>query len=159
MTRKLLIFMALLILLSWGATSPARTVDEEAIDIKTRKIAKTLRCAVCQTESVWESNAGLARQMREVIRERVAQGQSAEEIRAYFLGRYGDYILLEPRKSGLNWVIWAGPFILLGVGGVALFLTLRRWTAKGASRDPQAVQRIDDRQRQRIEQEYRSLDQ
>ena len=71
---------------SWGL---AEIVDETEIDEKVREIAKTLRCTVCQTENIWESGAPLAHQMREAVRERVIQGQSADEIRAYFHSRYG----------------------------------------------------------------------
>lgn len=134
----------------------AATVEEEQIDLQMREIAKTLRCAVCQSESVWESNAGLARQMREVIRERLAQGQSPEEIRAYFLSRYGDYILLAPRKSGLNWLLWTGPFILLAIGGFWLYRTLLRWVARSAATEREELLPINDHLRQRIEEELRS---
>ena len=98
----------------------AKVVDESEIDQQVRDIAKTLRCAVCQTENIWESGAPLAHQMREAIRERVMQGQSAEEIRAYFYSRYGNYIMMEPPKQGLNWLIWLAPFLLLFGGGALL---------------------------------------
>jgi len=155
---KKILMIALLSLLTIPSVSIADTVEEQDLDIKTREIAKTLRCAVCQTESVWESNAELARQMRQVIRERLAQGQSAEEIRDYFLSRYGDYILLEPRKSGMNWLLWVGPFVLLGIGGIILYRTLGRWVAQTASIKPEETLPLDDLHRQRIEQELRSLE-
>jgi len=136
----------------------AATVDEQTIDIRTREIAKTLRCTVCQTESIWESGADLARQMREVIRERVAQGQSDEEIRAYFLSRYGDYILLEPRRRGVNWLIWAGPFLLLLLGGMGLLKTLRRWVSETPVSPAEPLPPLDEPSRQRIERELRSLE-
>ncbi len=148
-----------LLALSALSVATAATVDEQELDRQTREIAKTLRCAICQTESVWESNAELARQMRQVIRERLAQGQSPDEIRAYFLSRYGDYILLEPRKSGWNWLLWAGPFVLLLIGAVLLYRTLGRWVRQSTSmRTEDALPPIDDLQRLRIEQELRSLE-
>ncbi|MGH7273370.1 MAG: cytochrome c-type biogenesis protein [Nitrospiria bacterium] len=156
--KKRLIIILLISLFTPSSFSMAETVDEQLLDIKTREIAKTLRCTVCQSESVWESNAELARQMRQLIRERLSQGQSAEEIRAYFLSRYGDYILLEPRKSGMNWLLWIGPFVLLGIGGVLLYRTLGRWVAQTASVKPEETLPIDDLHRQRIEQELRSLE-
>ncbi|MFZ1744359.1 MAG: cytochrome c-type biogenesis protein CcmH, partial [Nitrospirales bacterium] len=76
----------------------AAVQDETDVDIQVREIAKTLRCTVCQPENIWESGAPLAQQMRGVIRDRIALGHSTEEIRAYFLSRYGDYILMEPPK-------------------------------------------------------------
>lgn len=146
-------------LLATSSFSSGEMLDEQDLDIKTRELAKTLRCAVCQTESVWDSNAELARQMRQIIRERLSQGQSAEEIRAYFLSRYGDYILLEPRKRGLNWLLWLGPFVLLGIGGALLYRTLACWVARTASlKKEEESPPIDDLHRQRIEQELRSLE-
>src|SRR3990172_7345323 len=91
---------AFFLLIVLPAIATAETINEQAIDIRTREIAKTLRCTVCQSESIFESQAPLAKQMREVIRERVALGQSDDEIRAYFLSRYGDYILMQPRIRG-----------------------------------------------------------
>ena len=111
------------------------TVDQDALETKVREVALTLRCVVCQSESLWESRSETARQMREIIRERLVQGQSPDEVRAYFLSRYGDYILLAPRKSGLNWLLWAGPFVALMLGGIFLYRTLRRWVAQTAERE------------------------
>jgi cytochrome c-type biogenesis protein CcmH len=148
----------LFVLLLSPSFSIAETTNEELLDTQTREIAKTLRCAVCQSESVWESNAELARQMRQLIRERLAQGQSSGEIRAYFLSRYGDYILMEPRKTGLNWVLWVGPFILLGIGALLLYRTVSRWVAQTSSIKPEDSSPIDELHRQRIDQELHSLE-
>jgi cytochrome c-type biogenesis protein CcmH len=141
------------------SSARAEMVDEQTIDIRTREIAKTLRCTVCQSESIWESGAELAKEMRAVIRERVALGQSDDEIRAYFLSRYGDYILLEPRKRGLNWLIWAGPFLLLAGGGIVLLRTISRWVAQTPSlSSSEESAPLDERSRQRIDEELRSLE-
>lgn len=136
--------------LAWGAQ-----VEESDLDAQVREIAKTLRCAVCQNESVWDSRAALAREMREIIREKLRAGESPEEIRAYFLSRYGDYILLEPRKKGLNWLLWTGPFLLLVVGGGALFWSLRKWKQE---RPPEALPPLDPAQRRRVEEVLSSLE-
>ena len=136
----------------------AQTRDQALMDQQAKEIAKSLRCAVCQSESVWESNAELARQMRAVIQERLAQGQTPDEIRRYFLSRYGDYILLKPQKSGWNWILWAGPFVLLLGGGILLYRTVSRWVKQTASTEPTAVPPIDELARQRIEQELRSIE-
>jgi cytochrome c-type biogenesis protein CcmH len=151
-------FWAIVLLYTIVSPAVAGTVAENTIDIRTREIAKTLRCTVCQSESVFESQAPLAQQMRGIIRERVAQGQSDEEIRAYFLSRYGDYILMEPRVRGLNWLLWTGPFLLLLFGGFLLYRTLARWTAETASAPKKDLPPLDDASRRRIEQELRSLE-
>lgn len=115
----------------------AGPIEEDPLQTQVRAIALTLRCVVCQTESLWESKSETARQMREIIRERLVQGQSPDEIRAYFVSRYGDYILLAPRKTGANWLLWAGPFTALMLGGVFLYRTIRRWVTQTASRAPE----------------------
>jgi cytochrome c-type biogenesis protein CcmH len=137
----------------WGVT-----VEEAPLEVQLREVAKTLRCAVCQSESIWESNAGLAKQMREVIRERLEKGQSPDEIRAYFVSRYGDYILLKPQKRGMNWILWVGPFVLLLVGGISLYRTLSRWVTRTASEESQELPPISEQERKRIEQELHSLE-
>ncbi len=131
----------------------AATVDESDLDTRTREVAKTLRCTVCQTETVWESGSPFAGQVRAAIRERLEQGQSAEEIRAYFLSRYGDYILMQPPTRGVNWIVWVGPFVLLLVGALLLYRSLTRWVRPPT---PSPVEPLDDASRQRIERELRS---
>lgn len=146
--------LALILLAAFAPAGLAATKDESEIDVKTREVAKTLRCTVCQTESIWESGSPFAAEVRKAIRERVAQGQSGDEIRAYFLSRYGDYILMQPPTRGVNWLIWTGPFALLLVGGALLYRTLRRWVA--ATPPVDEAPPLDERARRRIEQELRS---
>ena len=129
----------------------ATVVDETEIDQKVREIAKTLRCTVCQTENIWESGAPLAHQMREAVRERVIQGQSTEEIRAYFHSRYGDYIMMEPPKQGVNWLIWVAPFLLLFGGGALLLREVKGWVTKTPTPQPPPV--LDETSQRRIERE------
>jgi len=146
----------LIFLLALPSPGQAAMVDETEIDIQTREIAKTLRCTVCQTENIWESGAPLAHQMREVVRERVKQGQSAEEIRAYFLSRYGDYILMEPPKRGMHWWVWLGPFALLLIGGFLLYRELGRWVAHTPAPSTEDPMPLDEESRRRIERELHS---
>ena len=145
-----MIVCCLLLVTSWGK---AAVVDETEVDEQVREIAKTLRCTVCQTENIWESGAPLAQQMRDAVRERVIQGQSADEIRAYFHSRYGDYIMMEPPKHGLNWLVWAGPFVLLLVGGLMLYRELGRWVSRTPARPPEIPEPLDEEARRRIKQE------
>ncbi|MBI5197966.1 MAG: cytochrome c-type biogenesis protein CcmH [Nitrospirae bacterium] len=156
--KKTIWILSLLLLLVHSAPLPAEIRDETDLDAKTRDVAKTLRCTVCQNESIWDSKADLARQMREVVRERLAQGQTPDEIRSYFQSRYGDYILLEPRKSGMNWLLWAGPFVLFGIGGILLYGVLRRWVAQTPPVRTEDLPPLDAAQRQRIEEELKSFD-
>lgn len=145
-------------LIFFTSLATAETLNEDQLQARVKEVAKTLRCAVCQSESVWESNAELAIQMRDIIRERLVQGQSPDEIRAYFVSRYGDFILLKPRTFGLNWLLWGGPFLLLIIGGTFLFRTLRKWVAQTAPASQEVLSPIGERDRRRIEQELRSLE-
>ena len=156
--KKAIWVVSFLLLFAYAGTLSAEIRDETDLDAKTRDVAKTLRCTVCQNESIWDSKADLARQMREVVRERLAQGQSPEEIQAYFQSRYGDYILLEPPKSGMNWLLWAGPFVLLCVGGIILYLVLRRWVARTPATRMEELPPLDEVHRKRIEEELKSFD-
>ena len=158
MKKNLILTMVPLILLFSALPYDvmAGTVEEEEIDLQVRAIAKTLRCTICQNESIWESQAPLAQQMRDLVKERLMKGESPDQIRAYFLSRYGDYILLAPQKSGLNWLLWAGPFVLLAGGGLFLYRTLSRWVAQAGAEKQEAPPPIDDRLRKRIEAEQHS---
>ncbi len=140
---------------------PDLAVDDDLLQQKLREVSRTLRCAVCQSETIWESNATLAIQMRDIVLERLTAGESPDEIRAYFVSRYGDYIVFKPRFRGINLLLWGGPFILLAIGGFILVRNLRRWTtpsnkAQTESSD-EILDPIDDKQRKRIEDELRSL--
>src|SRR4030067_1939746 len=156
--KKAIWVIAFLLIFAHAGALPAEVRDESALDAKTRDVAKTLRCTVCQNESIWDSKADLAKQMREVVRERLAQGQSPEEIQAYFQSRYGDYVLLEPTKSGMNWLLWAGPFVLLCVGGLILFLVLPRWGGQTPQTRMEELPPLDEAHRKRIEEELKSFD-
>jgi cytochrome c-type biogenesis protein CcmH len=158
MKKALIIAILPLILLFSSLTPPAlgATVEEQQIDLQVREVAKTLRCTICQNESIWESQAELAQQMRDLIKERLLKGESPDQVRAYFLSRYGDYILLTPQKSGMNWILWAGPFVLLAGGGAVLYRTVSRWVAKTAAAKQGDLPPIDDRLRKRIEKELHS---
>ena len=140
-----------------SAAFGAKPLNEDDLQAQTKEIAKTLRCMVCQSESVWESNAELAIQMREIIRERLMEGQTPDQIRSYFVGRYGDPILLKPRAFGLNWLLWAGPFLLLLIGGVFLYLNIRKWVRQTALSPPEESPAMSEQERQRIQQELNSF--
>lgn len=111
--------------LAW-AQPPASAVSEERV----HEIAGELRCVVCQNLSVADSPSEMAAQMRGIIREHLAAGESAAQIREYFVQRYGEWILLAPRRTGFNLLVWGFPIaaVLVGLGAVAMLL--RRWTRR-----------------------------
>lgn len=104
------------------------TATDSALEARTAAVASTLRCPVCQGESIQDSPSELALQMRAVVREQLRAGKTPDEVKAYFVSRYGEWILLEPKVTGLNILLYALP-VLLVVGGLALVVFLvRRWT-------------------------------
>ena len=107
-------------------------VPDSVLEARTTAVAATLRCPVCQGESIQDSPAELAQQMRAVVRDRLRAGESPEQIKAYFVSKYGEWVLLEPRMTGLNILLYALPVVLV-VGGIALVVVLvRKWTTPEA---------------------------
>jgi cytochrome c-type biogenesis protein CcmH len=101
---------------------------DSALEARTSAVAAKLRCPVCQGESIQDSPSTLAREMRGVVKEKLRAGETPEQIEAYFVARYGEWILLEPTTKGLNLMLYAFPFVLV-IGGVTLVVFLvRRWT-------------------------------
>jgi cytochrome c-type biogenesis protein CcmH len=107
-----------------GAAAPVR---EETV----HEVAAQLRCVVCQSLSVADSPSETAHQMRGIIRERLAAGETADQVREYFVGRYGEWVLLSPRRSGFNLLVWGFPIAAIAVGLIVVALLLRRWTSRG----------------------------
>ena len=113
--------------------SVAATTADSALEAQTKAVALSLRCPVCQGESIEDSPSDLARQMRAVVRERLRSGETPDEVKAYFASKYGEWILLEPTMKGLNVLLYVIP-VLLVVGGLALVAVLvRRWTTPEAN--------------------------
>lgn len=100
--------------------------DPAALEERTHALARGLRCPVCQGLSVADSSSEAAVAMKDRVRDLVAQGYSDEQITDYFVERYGTWILLEPPRAGVNWLIFGGPVALLGIGAVALLALGRK---------------------------------
>lgn len=91
------------------------------------RVARQLRCPVCQQLSILDSPADLAVEMRAVVRERLAAGESEEQVLAYFVSKYGQWVLLDPPKRGFNLVVWLGPLVLLVGGALVLAKVFAAW--------------------------------
>lgn len=109
-------------------TDPA----EADLDARAAEVAGGLRCPVCRNQSILESNADLSREMHRVVRERLAAGETPEEVEAYFVSRYGEWILLKPQARGINLVVYALPVIVLLLGFLLARNRLRKWARAGA---------------------------
>lgn len=116
-------------------TDSAALTDPRAamLDARAADIAAQLRCPVCSGQSVLESNSAIAQEMQEVVRERLERGESEDAILAYFRGAYGDWIVLRPRPTGLNLLVYVLPVVALIGGGIVLFVVLRRWSSNPAT--------------------------
>ena len=108
-----------------ASTHAEEVVTEDPLERQVLDIGKDLRCAVCQNQPISESNADLARDMRDIIREQLQAGKSREEIVNYFVERYGDYVLMNPPVRGPGTVVWLAPVALLLVVGISGFVFLR----------------------------------
>ncbi|MGB3314211.1 MAG: cytochrome c-type biogenesis protein [Albidovulum sp.] len=110
------------------AVQPDEILADPVLEARARELSKGLRCLVCRNENIDESNADLARDLRVLVRERLVAGDSDEEVIAYLVDRYGEYVLLQPTASGENLILWiAGPAMLLtALGTAALYLRRRR---------------------------------
>ncbi len=122
--------LALLLMLATAshAVEPAERLPDPAMEARARAISAELRCVVCQNESIDESRADLARDIRRLVRERLTAGDSDAQARQAVVARYGDFVLLRPPVKPATYVLWFGPAVLLVVGlaGVAVWLRRRR---------------------------------
>ena len=114
-----------LFLLNFGflfSLEPSEILENEKLENRAREISKIIRCVVCQNENIDSSDAEIAKDLRILIREKILEGESDDSIKEYIVDRYGDFVLLLPRKSGLNLILWLFPPLLLFI---SLFFTLR----------------------------------
>ncbi len=116
------------------AVEPNEVLSDPALEQRARNLSQQLRCLVCRNESIDESNAGLARDLRLLVRERLETGDSDTEVMNFVVTRYGEYVLLKPDSTGANWLLWAsGPLTLLFAAGVVVSFSRRR------AKDPQTA--------------------
>lgn len=111
----------------------------EELDALTAKVASQLRCTVCRNQSVVESSATLSQQMQAEIRRRLAAGQSPEEVKQYFVSRYGEWILLQPKAEGINLLVYILPGLALVGGLVLVWIRIRQWTRSEAGAGDRAT--------------------
>ena len=117
------------------AVEPDEMLSDPAQEARAREISKDLRCLVCRNESIDDSHASLAKDLRLLVRERITAGDSDGEVIDYVVDRYGEFVLLNPRMSGSNLVIWlSGPALLI-LGGIGAWVFIRRRPATVAAPD------------------------
>lgn len=119
------------------STAARSAAADPRIEAQTKQLASVLRCPVCQGLSIEDSPTELSHQMKDVIRSQLVEGKTPDEVKAYFVARYGEWILLEPEAAGINLLIYVLPFVGLLVGAVVIVLCVKRWT-RAPSLVPQA---------------------
>ncbi len=124
--RSLLLLLTLLIAAPAAAVGPGERLDDPALEARARAISRELRCLVCQNQSIDDSDAPLARDLRRLVRERLAAGDSDEAAVAFIVERYGDYVRLRPPFRFDTLALWLGPAIVLAAGAGIVLLAHRR---------------------------------
>ena len=110
-------------------TLPPAVANDSALESKTTTVAAQLRCPVCQGLSIQDSPSELSQQMRNLVKEQLAAGKSPDQVKAYFVSKYGEWILLEPKAKGFNLLVYLLPVMLVLSGIGAIVFVVRRWTA------------------------------
>jgi cytochrome c-type biogenesis protein CcmH len=123
--RSFLLLSALLAPLPAFAVNPDEVLSNPVLEQRARNLSAQLRCMVCQNQSIDDSNAELARDLRVLVRERLTNGDTDDQVIDYVVSRYGEFVLLKPRLSAKTMILWATPVLLLLVGGVAILVFVR----------------------------------
>lgn len=106
-------------------SNPSERLADPSLEARAVALGKEIRCLVCQNETIEASNADLAKDLRRLVRERLAAGDSDAAVLAFLETRYGDFVLMNPPKRGVNWILWGAPFAVLAIGGLIILFGLR----------------------------------
>jgi cytochrome c-type biogenesis protein CcmH len=136
-----LLSLSLFLGIASGQFAPQQAGSEPlapALEARVQQLGKELRCAVCQGLSVADSPSSMARAQLDKIRELVADGKTDQQVRDYFVARYGEWVLLQPKAEGFNWFVWLGPVALLLGGGYVISRQVRSAPEPSAPAAPAA---------------------
>ena len=123
--RLIALLLTLLLATPAFAVLPHEQLKDPALEARARAISKELRCVVCQNQTIDESDATLAADLRMIVRERLVAGDSDAEVKAWIVARYGDYVLMRPPFRGETVLLWLGTALVLLLGGIGVVLYLR----------------------------------
>jgi cytochrome c-type biogenesis protein CcmH len=123
--KKFLILLCVIASPLW-AVEPDEVLSDPVLEERARAISANVRCVQCQNEPIDTSNASIARDLRILIRERLVAGDTNAEVNALLVSIHGDYVLFKPPFKPSTYVLWLAPFVLIGIGGIAVALTLTR---------------------------------
>ena len=125
-TALVALFLSIALVGQALAVLPGEMLSDPALEARARALSSELRCMVCQNQSIDDSDAELAHDLRVLVRERIKAGDDDEEVIAYVVSRYGEFVLLKPRFSLRNALLWLAPVVMLVAGGVFIVLGARR---------------------------------
>ncbi|KLK92702.1 cytochrome C [Microvirga vignae] len=142
--RFVLALLASLVLsVSAFAVQPDEVLNDSALEKRAREISAGLRCLVCQNQSIDDSDAQLAKDLRLLVRERLMAGDTDQQVRDFLVQRYGEFVLLKPTFSRHNMLLWLTPVLVLVLGGIGAYAVLRR--------RPQAPETLNEEERKALE--------
>lgn len=140
--RSLGLGLAALAMMAAASSDPAERLSDPAKEARARALFKDIRCLVCQNESIDDSEADLAGDLRRVVRSQITAGRSDAEIKRYLQSKYGQFVLLRPPFDWTNAALWAAPFGLLVIGGAVIVLRRRRDPALDAPLSAEESERL-----------------
>ena len=123
-----------------------KTINNQKIEKQEHHITKLLRCVVCQNQSIYESNADIANDMRLLVRERILAGDSKDQVLDYIVARYGDYILLKPPLQGNTILLWMGPPLMALVLAIVIILLLKTYQHENSYHETEELITPEDRE-------------
>jgi cytochrome c-type biogenesis protein CcmH len=126
------------------AVQPDEIMSDTAKEERARDLSRELRCMVCQNQSIDDSEAPLARDLRLLVRERIAAGDSNAQVIDFLVARYGEFVLLKPRLNSHTWLLWFLTPLALSVGGIALWVHGRRRAQSAAGQDNALLSLTDE---------------
>ena len=146
---KKLLANLLVVVALWGAPAayavqPDEIMADPAKEARARDLSRELRCMVCQNQSIDDSDAPLARDLRLLVRERIAGGDSDKQVIDFLVARYGEFVLLKPRLSTHTLLLWLLPPLALAGGGLALWYYNRRRASPGSAADPSLLELTEE---------------
>jgi cytochrome c-type biogenesis protein CcmH len=144
--KKVAALIGVAFMLMAGAPDPADVLPDKAQEVRAREMFKQVRCVVCQNESIDDSEAELAHDLRQIIRGQVKEGRTDAQIQTYLVDKYGDFILLKPRFNVGNALLWLGPFAI-AIIGIGVVLMRRKTAAVEDALTPDEVKRLKQLQK------------
>jgi cytochrome c-type biogenesis protein CcmH len=126
--RRLFAALLFAVLTAVPAAAQQSATEDSLLEARTAVVAAQLRCPVCQGLSIQDSPSELSQQMKAVVKDQLRAGKSPDEVKAYFVSKYGEWILLEPKPTGFNILVYALPVLLVALGLGVIFVSVRKWT-------------------------------